>query len=310
MQIAPRYDDEPVIHLDCSLAEVRPAFLRQRRRLAEVFTRLTAQQWDAPSRCDAWTAKGVALHLVDTDRFWHASVRGALAGAPTRYMEGFDPKATPELLVAAGLSTDPTEVVERYSSATQDLCSLVESLEDGDGNLLGEAPPGHMAVTAVLHHALWDSWVHERDVLLPLGATPVEDPDEILTCLRYGAALSPAFATTSHPGRTGRVVLSVRDPDACYVVDVDDSVRVRSVDGADRAVADGAGMSGSALGAEPEDSADTIHVSGPAVEVLEALSVRGTFPEDTVSDDGVPGDPGPGDSWLLRGLTEVFETPG
>lgn len=46
---------------------------------------------------------------------------------------------------------------------------LLGSLEAVDWEALAEAPPGHITVSAVTHHALWDSWIHERDVLLPLG---------------------------------------------------------------------------------------------------------------------------------------------
>ena len=49
----------------------------------------------------------------------------------------------------------------------------------------------------VAHHALWDCWVHERDIVLPLGLPTAIEPDEVRACLRYAAALSPAFAISS-----------------------------------------------------------------------------------------------------------------
>ena len=33
-------------------------------------------------------------------------------------------------------------------------------------------------------HALWDGWVHERDIALPLGLTPPEEPTK--WCRRCG----------------------------------------------------------------------------------------------------------------------------
>ena len=44
----------------------------------------------------------------------------------------------------------------------------------------------------VLHHALWDAWIHERDVLLPLGVSPTEEPDEVAALLDWRVlALQP-----------------------------------------------------------------------------------------------------------------------
>jgi hypothetical protein len=41
-----------------------------------------------------------------------------------------------------------------------------------------------------LLHLLWDSWVHERDALIPLGHDVVVEPEEIAIVLPYSLALA------------------------------------------------------------------------------------------------------------------------
>ena len=68
--------------------------------------------------------------------------------------------------------------------------------------MLAEAPPGHIAIGLVAIHALWDSWVHERDMLIPLGLDPVVDDAEMEACLVYAAALGPAFHASTGSTRS------------------------------------------------------------------------------------------------------------
>ena len=79
-------------------------------------------------------------------------------------------------------------------ASTEALCRQFETLDDGGWSTLAEAPHGHVTISAMALHALWDSWVHERDILLPLGLAPEHHDDEVAASLRYAAALGPAFA--------------------------------------------------------------------------------------------------------------------
>lgn len=218
----------------------------------------------------------VVAHITSTDRFWAASVNGGVAGTPTRFLAGFDPKATPAALVDAVRDVPPDEALAGFVDATEALCGVVESLDDAGWHATAESPAGHVGMSAVLHHALWDAWIHERDILLPLGTTPPVEPDEVLCSLRYAAALSPGFALQADtaPG-AGVLGLEVTAPDASIVVAVGDHVDVR-----DGAVSDGA-----------------LVLRRDAVELLEALSVRVPLTAD------VP----PDQAWLLSGLRDVFE---
>lgn len=217
----------------------------------------------------------VISHLIGTNDFWRISIVSGLAGSPTRFLVGFDPKATPATMVDGMQSMSPADTLAGFTKSNAALSGAVASLDDAGWSMIAEAPPGHVPIRLLVHHALWDAWVHERDIVLPLGTAPTEEPDEIISCLRYAAALGPAFALSNEPDRRGVLVLDVTEPCAHIVVEVDGCVRVHG-------------------GAAPDG---TFALRGSAVELLEALSIR--RPLDQV----VPAE----SAWLLAGLAEVFE---
>lgn len=274
MQLAPRYLDRPLILLDGEPNSIAQPTITQRQRLANSAVEL-GDALLGPSRCEGWSGLDVLAHLDGTNRFWSMSIAAAVAGEPSRVLAGFDPVATPAAMVDAGRDRPAAEVLDSFVESTNRLVDDIAAIPTDDWNVLGEAPPGHMTIGAVMHHALWDSWVHERDVLLPLDVTPVEEPDEIRAALRYAAALSPALGTASGRRRTGQVVVAGNEPDVVFAVTVDDDVAVSSC-------------------SDPGD--DTV-VRGSSVALLEAFSARGPFPSPVDDSWG----------WILQGLAEAFD---
>lgn len=283
MQLAPRYQggsgdhDDPVLALDGPPAAILGPAVRQRRRLAELLAGFTEEQWLHPSRCDGWTNRDVIVHLDSTNGFWAFSIQSGLRGEPTRFLATFDPVTSPAALVSAAAGTTSAEVLDRFAASTNAFVEVLESLTDDDWTRLAEAPPGHISVSALVHHALWDSWVHERDILLPLGIAPTQDAEEIAACLRYGAGLAPAFTLARDPSRRGVLAISTTEPSVDAVISVDGRVTVTT---------------------GRDDAADLV-LGGDSVELLEALSIRRplvtTVPEEC--------------SWLLAGLADMFDTP-
>lgn len=276
MKISPRYDAEPLVSLDGPPDAIAVPLVRQRRRFAEALSSLSPEQWAAPTRCEDWRVQDVAAHLAGVDRFWTLMIQSGLAGNPTRILTDFDPKETPASLVDAVRAASAEETLTQFVEACSTLCDTVESLDREDWRAIGESPAGHVTMTTLAHHALWDCWVHERDVLLPLGIVPDEQPDEIVASLRYAAALAPMFALQSGSDRTGTLAVDVSGPDARFVVTVDDRVTV--TDG------------------EPPPGAFVLR--GDAVDVLESLSVRAPWRQPIPDDD----------AWLVTTLAEVFAT--
>jgi len=276
VQLTPRYDGPPVLRIEGPTPDPAELLLRQRRRLADRLAGLDAEGWATPSRCDAWSVRDVVAHLVDVDRFWTFSIGAGRGGEPTRFLATFDPVATPPQLVDAMADVDPAELLGRFGEGIGGLAAALDGLDSDDWEALAEAPPGHIPIRALALHALWDGWIHERDIVLPLGLDPVEDDDEVRGCLLYAAALGPAFMACGGSERTGTLVIEANAPATWVVVDVGPEVVA-------------------SLGGTVPTGAVVVH--GPAVDLVEALSLRAPLP-DTLADD---------DAWLLAGLATVFD---
>ena len=277
MEISPWYDGAPIVVLDGAPDGIAVPTVRQRRRLLGTLRALSPEEWESPSRCEGWRVQDVVAHLVTVDRFWAASVNAGLSGEPTRFLVGFDPKATPAALVDSVRETSSVDTLAEFADATEAFCALVESIDEAGWSALAESPMGHVSMSALAHHALWDAWIHERDVLLPLGMQQEQHDDEVLASLRYAAALSPAFAVQNGTALAGgALALTATDPDARVVVTVGDQVTVTDGDA----------------------PAGALELTGDAVQLIETLSVRLPW-RQAIPDDK---------AWLLAGLTDVFET--
>lgn len=275
MLLTPRYDDASFLALDLPLPDPAEMLLRQRRRLATLLHGLVAEQWATQSRCDAWTVRDVIVHLVSTNQFWTFSLRSALRGQPSCVLSTFDPVATPLDLVDAAASQSAAEVLAAFVETNEALAEVAVGLDDAAWASLGEAPPGHVPLRAVVLHALWDAWVHERDVALPLGLVPAEDADEIAACLAYAVALGPALLAASGSTRAGAIVVDATEPSLRMVMELSSSVVVHD-------------------GTAPSDA---LVLTGGAVDLLEALSFRTPLPCPVPAEQ----------AWLLSGLAQVFD---
>ncbi len=274
MLLNPRYGDDPVLVDRSPTADPATPLVRQRDRLGEVLAGLTDEQWAAPSRCAGWSVSDVVSHLVTTNQFWSASVDGARRGEPTTILTAFDPVATPAALVDATRDAPAGAVLERYLQTSAALRDLVEAIDDW--TVVGEAPPGHVALSLVAAHALWDAWTHERDILLPLGLEQERYDDEITMSLRYAAALSPALAATNGASKAGVLALDATEPDHHVTITLGPTV----------VLADG----------EPAEVA-TLTLAAPAVDLVEALTFRNAMP------CAVPAE----SAWVLAGLDAAFD---
>jgi len=272
MRLNPRYEGPPVLRMEPG-GDTSAPLLRQRRRLAETLSTFDADQWAAPTRCQGWSTKDVVSHLVTTNGFWAASMAAGRDGKPTRFLPGFDPAATPALLVDASPPMATSELLDRFVAGNDAIAQAVAGLEGDGWEAVAEAPPGHLALSAVALHALWDSWIHERDICLPLGLQPVEVPDEVAGSLRYVAGLGPALLATIGSTRLGAFAVTATDPEVTFVVEIGPSVLVNDAPGTD-------GMA---------------TVSGGAVDLAEGFSCRRPPPSLSAADQ-----------WMVDSLGMAF----
>ena len=275
MKLSPRYEGPPILAIEGHDGRPDVAVRRQRRRLETLLADLSADEWAHESRCDGWTIRDVVSHLVGVNTFWEASVSAGLAGTPTQVLAAFDPAAHLPRLIEPMRSLPPREVFEQFARSNDGFLAALPDDEAG-WSAVGESPAGHVSIDHLAHHTLWDSWVHERDIVIPLGLAPVREPDEIGFSLRYAAAIGPALTIGAGDAFSGALAVVATDPDIRFTIDVGRSVAIRC---------------------------DVIEVDAPclrgdAAELVEALSVRAPLP------DGTP------DEWhrLVQGLATVFDT--
>ncbi len=252
MRLSPRYEGSPIVSIDgeprCQLVPVT----RQRERFRATLANLTAEQWQQPSRCAGWTVREVVAHLVTVNAFWNASVIAGCNGRPTRVLAGFDPAASPTKLVDTMSDLTATEVFEQFVATNDALLATLRALTDREWSMPAESPVGHVPIRLMAQHALWDSWIHERDVVLPLELASAVEHDEVVSCLQYAAVVGPLMSLGV--GHTARGTLSVNatDPEVQFVLVVDERVSLRA----------------NSLG----ESLPCLH--GDAVELVEVLSLR------------------------------------
>lgn len=275
MMLAPRYDGPVVLSIDGSADDQLVPFHRQRRRMLAMLAELTDEQWISASRCDGWAARDIVAHLVDVNAFWHVSIAAGLAGEPSRLLEGFDPATTPPMLVGRMSALSARQVFDRFVSSSEALLDIASDLTDEQWSRLAESPAGHVPIRLVVQHALWDCWVHERDIAVPLGIAPVADPDELTSCLRYAAVIGPVLGLGLGRAPSTLVAVEATDPAIRFVVEIDGSVSLRD-----------------------EAAAGVPSLRGDALALVEALSLRAPMPTSSPIEW----------SLLLAGLATAFDS--
>lgn len=177
-------------------------FARHRRRFADAVASLHDEALAWPTRCTQWSVADVLRHGCDVDE-WS---RAVAAGDPVPYLDpSFDAITTPHELVVVRRSVPDAQVRDRFVEssyrAASELdasgsdrwgapgASPIQSLFDRFGVSIGPVPWW----LGTLHHFL-DSYVHERDVLIPLGAEPPQIADETVPVLAYILGVSGVAA--------------------------------------------------------------------------------------------------------------------
>jgi uncharacterized protein (TIGR03083 family) len=196
-------------------------FDRQRQRFTDEVAALTPEQWATSSRCDLWTAHDVLRHLCDvTERL----VRG-VGDEPVSF-DGFDPRTTPNEWMQGSQGEPVHATFARFRESSWSLFDNVrQRLADGDDRRV-PAPYGVVPWPVLVVHAYWDSWVHERDVLLPLGLSHSTDDDAVRLATAYAMFVAANVAAMFRSAVTTTVSLSgvgggtyevTRDGDAVVV---------------------------------------------------------------------------------------------
>jgi uncharacterized protein (TIGR03083 family) len=188
------------------------ALAGQRRRFGSTAATFTADELASPSRCEEWTVADVLRHLVWVD----ATMRRIWSGDESP-ATGFDPRTTPNEWVQADRAVSDEEIRERYLSSTE---KMIDELESADPRRYGRpslSPLGRVPLWMSAVHLGWDSAVHERDVLVPLGRPVEVVPGEIVPSLAYSLALT-SFFCGNDPLSVQIGTIRLRRGDGCVTV--------------------------------------------------------------------------------------------
>ncbi|MFV2022222.1 maleylpyruvate isomerase N-terminal domain-containing protein [Micromonospora sp. LOL_023] len=141
-------------------------FADQRRLLLDDLRGFGPREWSAPTRCPDWSAHDTVRHLCDVTR--------AIAADPGDLTfdmaSGFDPRITPNRWLTASAGEPPAATVDRLSATTDEVLAVARGRLARDERFEVALPFGPMDWTVLVLHVLWDSWLHERDIFLALGA--------------------------------------------------------------------------------------------------------------------------------------------
>ena len=166
----------------------------QRRRFAAVLRGFGPDDWAAPTRCAAWSAHDVVRHLCDGNRIGLAWVAGTDDGA-LDMAAGFDPRSTPGRWPAVSAAESPGTTLGRFLATTEDLLAAARARLAQRWRFDVRLPYGPMDWTVGALHGFWDSWLHERDVLLARGAEHPTDGDATAYATAYGVFIAAAVAS-------------------------------------------------------------------------------------------------------------------
>ena len=172
------------VRVDLDPAPVLAAYARHRRQFAADVQQLDDAALATPSRCAGWSVADVLRHCIDADGW----IQAIWTGQPLPF-DNFDPTRTPDEFVAAARSVPDCEVRDRYGPSADAVVADVaergpEQWGDPAFSPLGAVPWWLSAV-----HLFYDSWLHRRDVLLPLGQEPGPAEDETLPMMAYSLTI-------------------------------------------------------------------------------------------------------------------------
>jgi uncharacterized protein (TIGR03083 family) len=162
----------------------------QRRRFVAVLEGFGPDDWAASTRCAAWSAHDVVRHLCD------GNVIGA--GTDDRSIDvagGFDPRITPCQWLTASAEESPEDTLTRFAATTEEVFGILRARLVEGRTFDVTLPYGPMDWTVFVLHGFWDSWLHERDVLLARGVAHRSSDDADFYATAYGVFIAAVVAS-------------------------------------------------------------------------------------------------------------------
>lgn len=169
--------------LDLIPVEVLGALMRLRTRLLDRVDRLPAEAAEHPTRCAEWTAVDIVNHVADTTGWAATVITAAATGASSGLFAGFHVRNTPKGLTDAASRDLDAARARLHAEMAASLAQVPQVAALGDAPT--ETPLGPQPFPVAALHVLWDTWLHERDLFLPMGVEPPQHEDETRLCALY-----------------------------------------------------------------------------------------------------------------------------
>ena len=135
--------------------------------LDDLLDRLTPDQWSTQSLCPDWTVRGVVEHLGAVEHMLLGEAPGSMPDALP-----FD-KVGEWLQSTASLSDQ--EALARYREVVAARREELAAMSDADFDLPCMTPVGPGTYGRFMNVRVFDFWVHEQDIRVPLGLPGHED---------------------------------------------------------------------------------------------------------------------------------------
>jgi uncharacterized protein (TIGR03083 family) len=174
--VAVAFRDQDV-RFDVTASDAVTANRAQRARLLTTLQELTAEQWQAPSRCAGWTVQDVVRHLGHMNELVLGAIAAGRADEHYTVFRNFDPKSTPSRLIADAGPEPVAETLSGFAASTTRTVTAIDDLANIHADLLIATPAGRQPWPRAVLHGLFDSALHERDILVALSLPIPHDSD-------------------------------------------------------------------------------------------------------------------------------------
>lgn len=195
------------------------AWRSQRSRLAAWLDALPDAEWSGETRCSDWDVTGLVRHLASGSQFLGYTLHEALKDHATTLLVQFDSHRTVQASAAQLGDLSPERARATLAEMDASVGVQCDRLDTARWVATAEAPAGWLPAHLVVNHFLFDSWVHEYDLMLPRGERPVVDLFEAEVVLRYVVGLASVLANAPTA-----MDVRVTDPDLRVSLEVVDGV--------------------------------------------------------------------------------------
>jgi uncharacterized protein (TIGR03083 family) len=192
----------------------------QRQRFAAVLRGFGSSDWAALTRCAEWSAQDVVRHLCD------ANMKAIAMGPDDRTLDraaGFDPRVTPRQWLAASAGEPPDATLSRFVATTKERLAADRARLAQGRRFEVRLPYGSVDWKVRELHGFWDSWVHERDVLLARGTEHPTDGEATRYAAAYGLFIAATVAAALGDPVKDKLALG-GDGGGVFELDVSDGV--------------------------------------------------------------------------------------